>query len=141
LHFAFLLSRSDRCARTNFRASAAAFRPVLYLNYAENVRLRLKAGILRSSTEPEGPHDTTESIKRIPTITQLRERWCLKIDSRQQPVPDCQDLPGEPHHLNLGGLAPRNGGPDVSNDRTSAQVHDLTNLTATFAGQGRPETL
>jgi hypothetical protein len=111
------------------------------LNYAENVRRKLKAGILRSSTEAEGPHDTTESVKRILTITQLRERQCSKINNRQQPVPDYQDLPGEPNHLNPGDLAPRNEGSDVPNDHTWAQVHGLINLGATSAGQGLSEML
>jgi hypothetical protein len=31
----------------------------LLLNYAENIRRGLRAGVLRSRTEPEGPHNTT----------------------------------------------------------------------------------
>src|SRR5260370_16485700 len=31
----------------------------LFLNYAENIRRRLRAGFLRSGLEPEGPHNTT----------------------------------------------------------------------------------
>src|SRR5713101_4126069 len=34
----------------------------VFLNYAENVRRKLRAGILRPGLEPEGPHNTTEVI-------------------------------------------------------------------------------
>jgi len=43
----------------------------LVLDYAENMRWKLMAGILRSGLEPEGPHNTTDRIKRNQTITQL----------------------------------------------------------------------
>ena len=51
----------------------------LLLDYAENVRRILMAGNLRSGLEPEGPHNTTESIKRTNTIAHLHaERYCKR---------------------------------------------------------------
>jgi hypothetical protein len=43
-----------------------------YLNYAEDERRKRRAGILRYF-EPEGPHNTTECIKRSNSITQDRD--------------------------------------------------------------------
>jgi hypothetical protein len=36
--------------------------PVLFLDYAENLRRKLQAGDLRSTTQLEGPHNTAEVL-------------------------------------------------------------------------------
>lgn len=46
----------------NFCASAAIRIASLVLDYAENVRRKLQAGNLRSTTQLEGPHNTTEVL-------------------------------------------------------------------------------
>jgi hypothetical protein len=48
--------------RTRILGRPAACFASLVLDYAYNVRRKLEAGILRSSTAPEGPHNTTEVI-------------------------------------------------------------------------------
>src|SRR4029077_12652544 len=46
----------------NFCASAAIRIASLVLDYAENARRKLQAGNLRSTTQIEGPHNTTEVL-------------------------------------------------------------------------------
>jgi hypothetical protein len=61
IRIAFLLAGA--IARAHFFGADAAVRIAsLVLDYAENVRRRLQAGNLRSTTQLEGPHNTTEVL-------------------------------------------------------------------------------
>ena len=72
--FAFSFLAGAVAART--RDSGRTWRltlPVFVLNYAENVRRRLRAGFLRSGIEPEGPHNTTEVLSAKEVYHRLKE--------------------------------------------------------------------
>jgi hypothetical protein len=60
--FAFLLARAAASLVYKRTASTPTGNASLRLDYAEDLRRKLEAGILRPETAPEGPHNTTEVL-------------------------------------------------------------------------------
>src|SRR5713226_6131534 len=78
--FSFLagvVAACTRCSGRTWRVNSQSF-----LNYAENIRRRLRAGFLRSGLEPEGPHNTTAVLSAKRVYHRLNESARRKINVR-----------------------------------------------------------
>src|SRR5713226_1610049 len=76
--FSFLagvVAACTRCSGRTWRVNSQSF-----LNYAENIRRRLRAGFLRSGLEPEGPHNTTAVLSAKRVYHRLNESARRKIN-------------------------------------------------------------
>jgi len=68
-HFAFLLAETGGAHWTS--SGPGRLRASLGLDYADDVRGKLKAGILETKSRTEGPLNTTESNKRKNRLAQI----------------------------------------------------------------------